>query len=100
MDDEVNNSRQDQLAKFDTKSANRQEVLQVRVREALGDTASDLDNPLGVILVVLNRPQRILWIHDDTKSCGVHAEGRLHNATTASKRSDIVELQRCAFEDV
>lgn len=56
VSDEINDSWQNQFAEFDAESTNRQEVLQVGVCEALGDTAGDFDNPVGVILAALDRP--------------------------------------------
>lgn len=98
VNDEINYSWQNQFAEFDAEATDQQEVLQIGVCEALGDAASDFDDPVGVILTVLDRPQRVLWIHDDTKFCGVHAEGCLLAAT--GKRSDIVDLYRRTVKDV
>lgn len=100
MDDEVNDSWQNQFAEFNAESTNRQEVFQVGVYEAFGDAAGDFNDPFGVILVVLDYPQLIFWIHDNAKFCSVYTEGRLPDATAASKWSDIINLQRCALKDV
>jgi len=99
VDDEINDSWQNQLAEFDAESTNRQEVLQIGVCEALGDTTGNLDDPLGVIPVVLYRPQRIFWIHDFAKSRSVHTKRCLLDVTAMRKWSDVVDLQRCALKD-
>ena len=100
MNDEVNDSWQNQFAEFDAESTNRQEALQVGVCEAFGNAAGNVDDPIGIILVVLDCPQLVFWIHNNAKFCSVHIEGRLPDATAASERSDIIDLQRCTLKDV
>lgn len=56
VNDEINDSWQNQFAEFNALLTNQQEVLQIGVCEALGDTASDLYNPVSVILTVLDHP--------------------------------------------